>query len=72
MKTIERLLGFLFKIFGGTIVALCLVLSLCGDFGLMAQKGAVAIIGVCALVFFVECYSTFFSRKTTTDGDEEE
>lgn len=69
---IEKFLGFLFKVIGGTIMALCLVLSLCGDFGPMAQKGAVAALAVAGVVFLVECYSTLFSRKTTNNGDEEE
>lgn len=73
MKTIERILGFLFKVIGGTVIVLGAILALFGDFGPMAQKGTALVIGFIGIYVCWEIFDgLFLKKKTTNNGDEEE
>lgn len=71
MKTIERILGFLFKVIGGTIVVLGAILALFGDFGIAAQKGTALVIGIISIFVCWEIFDGLYLKKKTTGGDEE-
>ena len=71
MRTIEKILGFLFKAIGGTGVALGAILALFGDFGIAAQKGTALVIGIIGIYVCWEIFDGLFLKKKTTGGDEE-